>query len=532
MNAFTTLYLRLEESNKTNDKVDALVDYFKSTPNASAAWGLFFLMGNRLKRVVNTRLQREWIAEHTKTPLWLVEECYTTVGDLSETMSLLLPRRTQGTDQLLEEIIEETIKSLATANEEMRRFIFETVWQQYSTDQLFLWHKLQSGGFRTGVAKTLVIRALAKAAGVEPAEMALRVSGKWEPTAEVFRSFLTGENTDSSASKPYPFCLAHALDQPVEELGAVEEWQVEWKWDGIRAQLICRGGRVMIWSRGEELITEQFPEIKEAGRFLPQGTVLDGELLVWDNEQPQPFSSLQKRLGRKKVSPKMMKDLPVAFVAYDLLEVGGVDVRGQHLQQRREQLESLRDSIPVSVHLRISPVIAKSSWEELAILRDESRQRLVEGFMLKRKSSAYGVGRTKGEWWKWKVEPFTCDCVMIYAQSGHGKRATLYTDYTFAVWDNEKLVPVMKAYSGLTDEEIGRVDKWIRKNTLERFGPVRVVEPQLVFELAFEGINRSPRHKSGIAVRFPRIKRWREDKTAAQADRLETLEALLPKVEP
>ncbi len=528
MNSFTQLFLQLEASNKTTDKVEALANYFRSEPHDSAAWGLFFLLGNRMKRVVNTRIQREWVAEFTNTPLWLLEECYSTVGDSSETISLLLPRREAGTNQPLAAVVSTTLTRFPEADEQERRQIFHDVWNSFSTDQIFLWQKLQSGGFRTGVAKTLVIRALAKAAGIDPPEMALRVSGKWEPTAEVFASFLTGKDLNSAAAKPYPFCLAYALEQNVETLGPVHDWQVEWKWDGIRAQLICRGGQVIIWSRGEELITEQFPEIEEAGKTLPAGCVLDGELIVWKNENPLSFAALQKRLGRKNVSAKLLKENPVAFIAYDLLEQNGMDLRSQTLAQRRENLVQLLSPVPKEIPLRCSTLIQKSTWQELTQLRTESRERFVEGFMLKRKNSAYGVGRTKGDWWKWKVEPYTCDCVMIYAQSGSGKRASLYTDYTFAVWQGDQLVPVMKAYSGLTDQEIARVDKWIRKNTLERFGPVRVVNQELVFELAFEGIQRSPRHKSGIAVRFPRIKRWREDKSAAEADHLETLEKLLP----
>jgi DNA ligase-1 len=529
---FVHLYLQLEESNRTNDKVQALVHYFRSAPDESACWGLWFLLGNRVKRVVNTTVQREWIAEESGIPLWLVEECYTNVGDLSETISLLLPRREVGIQEPLEQIVKQTLLSLSKANDAERREIFSQVWKTFSTDQLFLWQKLQSGGFRTGVAKTLVIRALAQVAEIDPAEMAHRISGKWEPSAEVYRSFLTGTQEGLSPDakpllRPYPFCLAYAYELQPEQLGSPAEWQIEWKWDGIRAQLIRRDSEAMIWSRGEELISEQFPEIVELGMLLPSGTVLDGELLVWTNGVPEPFSSLQKRLGRKKVSPKMLKELPCYFMAYDVLEWKNEDVRNQSTQSRRQLLESLPGELPQGIPLQVSPIVKGDTWGELQTLRAQSRERGVEGFMLKRLTSTYGVGRTKGDWWKWKVEPYTCDCVMIYAQAGHGRRAQLHTDYTFAVWNDGELVPVMKAYSGLTDQEIEQVDKWIRKHTRERFGPVRVVDPELVFELAFEGIQRSNRHKSGVAVRFPRISRWRTDKPASEADTLQNLMSLL-----
>jgi DNA ligase-1 len=389
----------------------------------------------------------------------------------------------------------------------------------------------QPSATQKGVSKTLTTRALAQVAGIDKAVMAHRLSGTWEPTAENYERFIAAEeDQETSTAQPYPFCLAHALEGAPEDLGDRDDWQIEWKWDGIRAQAIHRGNEALIWSRGEELITERFPDLLDAIRMLPQGTVLDGEILIWGDDAPQSFAQLQRRIGRKKVGAKLLAELPATFMAYDLLESEDRDIRDLPTEERRRLLEETINRVGSGIPLRLSPLVEESTWDELVAKREESRARLVEGFMLKRKASPYQVGRVKGDWWKWKVDPFSCDCVMIYAQRGHGRRASLYTDYTFGVWDGDELVPVMKAYSGLTDKEITKVDRWIRQHTVDRFGPVRVIEPHHVFELHFEGIQRSTRHKSGVAVRFPRIHRWREDKTPKDADRLETLMNLIDEV--
>jgi DNA ligase-1 len=351
--------------------------------------------------------------------------------------------------------------------------------------------------------------------------------GRWEPTPESWAALVAADTRDADWSRPYPFFLAHALEQELAALGRPAEWQAEWKWDGIRAQLIRRAGRTFLWSRGEDLLSGRFPEVETAGAFLADGTVLDGELLPWAEDAPLPFAQLQRRIGRKTLGRKILSEVPVALVAYDLLELGGEDLRALPLAERRARLERLVASLPTGAPIRLSPVVAASTWEELVRARDESRERMAEGLMLKRRASAYGVGRRRGDWWKWKIAPLTVDAVLVYAQPGSGRRAGLYTDYTFAVWHGDRLVPFAKAYSGLTDAEIREVDAFVRRHTVDRFGPVRVVEPTLVFELAFEGIQRSTRHKSGVAVRFPRILRWRHDKPAAEADRLETIHAMI-----
>ena len=302
------------------------------------------------------------------------------------------------------------------------------------------------------------------------------------------------------------------------DLGEASEWQAEWKWDGIRSQLICREDQLFVWSRGEELITDKFPEFDAFREALPPGTVIDGEILPFHNDQPLSFAKLQTRIGRKNLTKKVLKDAPVILMAYDLLEWQGEDIRERPLLERRQLLETLHAQVKEHVpSFWLSTIVESADWKELKALRKDSRTYYAEGFMLKRRSSPYQVGRKRGDWWKWKVEPLTVDAVLINAQKGSGRRAGLFTDYTFAVWDDRvegdrKLVPFTKAYSGLTDQEMRKVDNFVKRNTKEKFGPVRAVTPELVFEIAFEGIQRSTRHKSGVAVRFPRILRQRLDK--------------------
>lgn len=530
MKRFTELFIELDASNRTSAKLAALKRYFAEAPPPDAAWAIYFLMGQRLKRVVKAGDLREWAAVACGFPLWMLEECYNHVGDLAETLALLMKNR-DGTKGIpvapaLSHLVETRILALRGLEpEEQRKYMVET-WSDLSGDACFVFNKLLTGGFRVGVSQTLVNRALAEVAGVEPAIMAHRLMGGWRPTPENFRALFEPESVQDDSARPYPFCLAYPLDdKDPEALGPITEWQIEWKWDGIRAQLIKRGSEVLLWSRGEELVGEQFPEVIEAAQAWPGDVVLDGELLAWAGDGPAPFSELQRRLGRKKVGPKLRREVPVIFMAYDLLELDRTDYRLNKTETRRGALESYTRQIEDGT-LHLSQLQDIDSWEKARAIREASRQRRVEGLMLKHKEAGYQAGRKKGEWWKWKVDPYTVDAVLVYAQQGHGRRAGLYTDYTFSIWRDGELVPFAKAYSGLSDKEIRQVDKWIRQHTLESHGPVRVVEPKLVFEIAFEGVSPSKRHKSGIAVRFPRMRRWRHDKPAAQADSLETVLAL------
>jgi DNA ligase-1 len=526
MQRFTELYIALDRTTRTVEKVLAMENYFRAAPPADAAWALYFLMGNKVQRAVSTARLREWLAAESGLPLWLIEESYDAVGDLAETLALLAPPYAEASDQPLHEVVAERVLALRSLPPEGQQPLVVQTWRALSPPQCLVWHKLITGELRVGVSRTLVVRAMATVANIPAATMAHRLMGAWQPTAEAYLALLNGE-ASVDPGRPYPFFLAYPLEGTLESLGGISEWQAEWKWDGIRAQVIRRAGQLLIWSRGEELITDRFPELSSLAKALPDGTVIDGEILAWQGDQPLPFNSLQTRIGRKRLTPKVLAASPVALMAYDLLEHNGEDIRSRPLVERRALLESLVAATGDTAPLYLSPAVVAADWAALRSLWQGSRERQVEGLMLKRRASAYGVGRTKGNWWKWKISPYSVDAVLIYAQRGSGRRASLYTDYTFGLWHDDKLVPVAKAYSGLTDDEIREVDAFVRKNTLEKFGPVRVVKPELVFELHFEGIQASTRHKAGIAVRFPRMARWRQDKPAAEADTLESLQKLL-----
>lgn len=523
MQLFTRLYTELDSTTRTLEKVRALERYFTEAKPEDAVWGLYFLVGRKIKRAVTTRLLRDWLAEEAGVPHWIIDESYDAVGDLAETLALLLPNAGTTSRMPLHELVETRIVPLKQAELARQQSIVARTWRELDSQQRLVWHKLITGEFRVGVARTLVARALANVAGVPPAIMAHRLMGHWEPTAEDYALLMQGDSGQPNPGRPYPFFLAHPLEADPSTLGPVEDWQVEWKWDGIRAQIIRRHEQVLVWSRGEELMTDRFPEIADAGRELPDGTVLDGEIMAWRDGEPLPFATLQLRIGRKRADMKLLEHAPTAFVAYDLLEWQGQDIRNQPLEERRALVAGLLQKLPKGLAIEFSPTIGASSWEELDSLRTGCRQRAVEGLMLKRVSSPYGVGRPRGDWWKWKTDPYSVDAVLIYAQRGSGRRASLYTDYTFGLWHEGQLVPIAKAYSGLTDAEINEVDRFVRRNTLDKHGPVRIVRPELVFELHFEGIQVSKRHKTGLAVRFPRMAHWRKDKKPAEADTLETL---------
>jgi DNA ligase-1 len=566
MKAFADLYARLDATTSSNAKLQFLEQYFSQAEPADAAWAVYFLAGGRPRQLVPSRVLRELAISICGLPDWLFEESYQSVGDLAETFSLLLPSAEHSSDQGLAWWVEQALLPLRGLPPEELFQRLPPLWAQLDRNSLLVCVKLITGSFRVGVSKLLVTRALAQLAGVDSKRVAQRLVGYTDlshrPVAASYLKLIAAESDDEHAQRggqPYPFFLAHALQQPLEQfetlLGPSSNWQVEWKWDGIRAQVVKRDGRLWVWSRGEELVTERFPELHGLEQSLPDGTVLDGEIVVWKHPAPpdaeefalvddlptaaqvpavQPFALLQQRIGRKTLSKKILDDAPVVLLAYDLLEWQGDDWRSRPQNERRAQLEQAVAQVADPV-LQLSPLLTGDNWEDLAHQREASRSLGVEGMMLKAQDSLYGVGRTKdmGTWWKWKVDPFSVDAVLIYAQAGHGRRASLYSDYTFAVWDGppessqRTLVPFAKAYSGLTDEEMRKVDAIVRKTTVEKFGPVRSVTPTLVFELGFEGIALSKRHKSGIAVRFPRMLRWRHDKPVAEADSLATLQDLL-----
>ncbi len=545
MREFASLYAELDETTATNRKLEALKQYFASAAPDNAAWAVYFLAGGKPRQAVPSKLLRQFATEYAQLDEWLFEECYHAVGDLAETIAHILPAPSRRSDIGLAEWIERRIAPLRGAAPEAIRAALFDFWDQLDTRERFLLVKLIGGGFRVGVSKLLVTRALSAIAAVDSKVIAQRLMG-WtdgsvSPTGAGFLALIGARSDQEHAlrgGQPYPFFLAHQLQNAPAGLGPLEHWQVEWKYDGMRAQLVCRDGQRWLWSRGEDLITERFPEL--SALRLPDGTVIDGEILIWRGAgavAPAPFADLQKRIGRKTLSTKLLADLPAVLVAYDLLERDGADIRALPQHERRALLEQVVAACGAP-QLTLSPLVAAADWDALATLRLASRARGVEGLMLKARDAGYGVGRTKdvGTWWKWKIDPYTIDAVLIYAQSGHGRRASLYTDYTFAVWDRgqdqdqdqeRKLVPFAKAYSGLTDAEIAQVDSVIRKTTIEKFGPVRSVKPSMVFEIGFEGIALSSRHKAGIAVRFPRILRRRDDKSIDDADTLDALKGLL-----
>jgi len=544
MREFARLYAELDETTSTRRKLEALQAYFSKAAPENAAWAVYFLAGGKPRQAVPVKLLRQYATEYAGLDEWLFDECYNAVGDLAETIAHILPAPKAESEVGLAAWVEQRIAPLrGAAPEEVRQALFR-YWEELETRERFLLVKLIGGGFRVGVSRLLVTRALSAIAAVDSKLVAQRLMG-WtdgsvRPTAQGFLQLIAAPSDTEHAGRggqPYPFFLAHALQSDPSTLGDLADWLAEWKYDGMRAQLVSRGGMNFLWSRGEDLITERFPEL--AAIRLPPGTVIDGEILVWpQGDAPAPFAALQKRIGRKLLGAKLLAELPAVLVAYDLLELDGVDLRQLPQHERRALLEQLVAQA-AQPQLRLSPLVPARHWEQLAQIRSESRARGVEGMMLKARNAQYGVGRTKdvGTWWKWKIDPFSVDAVLVYAQAGHGRRASLYTDYTFAVWDSDasgerKLVPFAKAYSGLTDAEIAQVDNAVRRTTIERFGPVRSVRPTMVFEIGFEGIALSPRHKSGIAVRFPRILRRRDDKAVEDADTLETLRGLLAQALP
>jgi len=539
MRAFSELYDELDATTSTREKIDAMARYFETAPAADAAWAVYILSGRRLKRFIGPALLRRWLIEAAALPEWLVDESYAGIGDLAETIALLMESdATLGaSDVSLATWIEQRVLPLREQAQELQREQITMWWRTLPSRECFLLNKLLTGELRVGVSELLVTRALAEVLKLPRADLARRLMGEWQPSAERWESLRSGTLADDQgqASAPYPFFLASALAAAPETLGDPADWLAEWKWDGIRGQLIRRRGECFLWSRGEELITERFPELAAAAAALPDGSVLDGEIVAWRNGAVQPFADLQQRIGRKKLTPAVLEGVPVRFLAYDLLEADGQDVRALALRERRERLARLLENrtgsaspaAGVAPILTISAAVQASSWADLAQRREQSRARGVEGLMLKALASPYGTGRQRGSWWKWKVDPYSFDGVLLYAEPGHGRRSNLYTDYTFGVWQGAALLPVAKAYSGLTDNEIRELDGWIREHTLERFGPVLSVEPTQVFEVAFEGIAASSRHKSGIALRFPRIARWRVDKPAVDADSLERLREIL-----
>ena len=525
MKHFAELINALESTNKTNAKIDAIIDYLERAPDEDKVWFIALFTGKRPKRNVNTNYMKEWALEITKLPFWLFQESYSSVGDLGETISLILPPPTEKIEHSLSDWMNDIINLKTKTDAEKKEFVLNS-WNGLDYTERLIFNKLLGGSFRIGVSDKTLINALTKFSGQESSALMHSLMGKWQPTEASFKELISAENVNPDNSKPYPFCLAYPLEKDLEELGKPDEWLIEYKWDGIRGQIIKRNDEVFIWSRGEELVTEQFPEIAEGVQQMNGNFVIDGEILAVKDDKVLNFNELQKRLNRKTLTKKMLSEIPIEVFAYDLLELEGNDLREKPISARRAMLEELLlNENPENI--KISESIEFENWEELNQIRENSRDINSEGLMLKQKNSPYHSGRKKGDWWKWKISPLTIDAVLIYAQKGSGRRSAYYTDYTFAVKNEDKLVTIAKAYSGLTDKEIMEVSKFVNKNAIEKFGPVRTVKAELVFEIAFEGIGFSNRHKSGVALRFPRILRWRKDKTVDEIDDLEEIKKLI-----
>ena len=526
MKQFSKLISAIEITNKTNAKIDALVKYFETAPNKDKLWLIAIFTGKRPPRPVKTSLMKQWCMEITELPEWLFLESYSTVGDLGETISLLLPKPTNELNLTLSEWMKE-LKALKPKSEEDKKKFVLNAWSGLQQQERLIFNKLIGGSFRIGVSKKTLVNALAKLTNTDSNQLMHSIIGNWDIDTISFEELIKGTHINYDNSKPYPFCLAYALEKELPELGEPDDWIVEQKWDGIRGQIVKRNNEIYIWSRGEELVTQQFPELVEVISDFKDDFVIDGEILAMKDNAILLFNDLQKRLNRKNVTKKLLKEVPIGLYAYDILEFNGEDIRETSFAERRKILERIFNSIALPPQLKLSFIVQFKKWEELHEIRENSRAINSEGLMLKQKGSPYHTGRKKGDWWKWKVDPLTIDAVLIYAQKGSGRRSSKYTDYTFAVKKDDALVTVAKAYSGLTDKEITEISRWVNKNAIEKFGPVRTVKPELVFEIAFEGIALSNRHKSGVALRFPRISRWRKDKPVDEIDTIETVKQLI-----
>ncbi len=526
MKQFASLFTQLDQTTKTNMKVAALADYFRRASDSDKLWTIALLSHRRPKRKVNTTFLRHWAAEYAQIPLWLFEESYHVVGDLAETITLVLPDPEAESDHSLTYWIQYVI-AMGDQDEEGRRACVFAAWRQLDRRQRFIFNKLITGSFRVGVSQKLMVRALSHYTAIDENKLAHRLMGNWTPAETTFEELVLSEDPLDDVSRPYPFYLAYPLEDDPATLGDPPGWQAENKWDGIRGQLIVRQGTLFVWSRGEELVTDKFPEFHPLADILPDGTVLDGEIMPFKNGAPLTFQALQTRIGRKNLTKKILEKAPIVLIAYDLLEWEGQDIREKPLAHRRALLEKLIERNDAGGTLLLSEAVPFEEWSQLEEARRNARRYHSEGLMIKKRDSAYRAGRRRGDWWKWKVDPLVIDAVMIYAQRGHGRRANLFTDFTFAVWNGTELVPFTKAYSGLTDKEFREITSWVRRNTVERFGPVRSVKPTYVFEIAFEGIQASNRHKSGVALRFPRMNRWRKDKPIEEANTLEDLHRML-----
>ncbi|ATI41074.1 ATP-dependent DNA ligase [Pacificitalea manganoxidans] len=527
MRAFARLLDRLSFTPSRNDKLTLIADYLRDTPDPDRGWALAALTGDLDLRSITPSRLRQMVEGRIDAELFRLSYDY--VGDLAETIALIWPetetdaqRETTPPDIPLSQVVTR-LQAMGRANvpAEMAQML-----DALAPEARFALLKLVTGGLRVGVSAQLAKTALARFGEVELTEIVELWHGLTPPYTDLFAWLTGGEKPVNAARAPFrPVMLSTATD--LDQLQALDpaEHFAEWKWDGIRVQAVAEAGTRRIYSRTGEDISGAFPDLVEAMEF--EGA-LDGELLVRQGTTGVgSFADLQKRLNRKTVSKALLKSNPAMLRAYDLLVDGGDDIRALPQTARRARLETFLAPLDPA-RFDLSPLIPFTTWDDVAQARDDLPDPVIEGVMIKRRDTPYLAGRSRGPWFKWKRDPYLIDAILLYAQRGHGKRSGFYSDYTFGVWKGNEIVPVGKAYFGFTDEELKQLDRFIRDNTRERFGPVRSVTPDLVLEIAFEGLNRSPRHKSGVAMRFPRVHRIRWDKPAQEADHLSTLEAMLP----
>jgi len=543
LNNFSELFLNLDSSNSTNNKIEVLKNYFLSNDPIDNSWAIYLLTGKSNKRFISGRYLKNLFSELYEYPVWLIDTCYLKVGDSAEVITLLLKNKSTSRKKVLlnislNELLSKTIPDLSKLNDEEKNFKIKNMWETLPEDNHLIFNKILTGTFRVGVSIGLITKSISKLINIDEEIISHRLMGNFEPSIDSYE-FLINKNINLQElnSKPFPFLLANTIEDKIFK-HSINDFQFEWKYDGIRMQLIKRSGNVSLWTRGQELVNDSFPELVDKMSHIKDDFVLDGELLVWNFKEQIAFdfSLLQKRINRKSPTRSIQIKYPIIFIAYDLLEINGRDIREIKLENRRIELEKYfskwhnKTENNISAIFKICNLIFPKDWPDALNYKEKSRENNTEGLIIKKKTSIYSSGRKRGIWWKYKVDPMQLDAVLIYAKGGSGRRAGLYTDYSFALWKDKELIKFASAYSGLTNIEIKELDKWIRKNTIEKFGPVRSLKPEMVFEISFEKIQISKRHKSGIAVRFPRITKWRKDKKINDADSLENAYELMRKI--
>jgi len=527
MKAFAKLISNLEQTSKEAFKVTALAQYFSNATDEDKLWTLALFTGTRPKRVVDIKALKEFAEQVYTEGEWLFEASHQIVGDMAETIAYFLPKAKRNGNHTLSEWIS-MIRTIFNAERIDQRDAITKAWDTLRPEERFIFNKLITGGFRIDVSLKLLSKALAIVTGKDENLLAHKLNSDWHPDEVSFETLIFTENPEAEKSKPYPFHLAHTLESTVAELGDISNWQVERKWDGIRVQVIVRGNKISIWSRKGDILSSKVPELKPLAESMEDGTVLDGELICFKNGKILPINNLRTRFGRRNNSKKQFEESPCVFMAYDILEFKGEDIRNKDLAERRKKLEKvILQYYDEHKIILLSDIINNDNWESINSEREKSREHQVTGLVLKNKKSIYGSSRVEGDWWKWPVDPLFIDAILLYAQAGEGGSSKMYREYSFALWHGEDLVTFAKAKSGLEDKELKELTSFVKKNTKEKFGPVRSVAAVQIFRLAFDSITASKRHKSGILLKNPRLIEWLRDKNIEDGNNLDDLKKML-----